>query len=169
MRYLRAIEPEDLDLMYVVENDPMVCRYSSTSVPVSRYALKEYIAGSQGDLFRDSQVRMTIVDAENGNACGFLDITDLSPVNHRAQVGIVLLPDSQGRGIATEALREASEYSRRQGLHQLYAVCVEENQSACSLFLRAGYEKVAILPEWIFQDGEYTDAVLFRKILNKIP
>lgn len=169
MKYLRAIEPEDLDLMYLVENDPMVCRYTSTTVPVSRYALKEYIAGSQGDLFRDNQVRMTIVDAESGNACGFLDISDLSPVNHRAQVGIVLLPEAQGKGIATEALKEASEYAFRQGLHQLYAVCVAENQSACALFQRAGYEKMADLSEWVFVEGEYADAILFRKRLNYIP
>lgn len=169
MKYLRAIEPEDLDLMYVVENDPMVCRYTSTTVPVSRYALREYISGNQGDLFRDNQVRMTIVDAENGNACGFLDITDLSPVHHRAEVGIVLLPGSQGKGIATEALKEASEYAFRQGLHQLYAVCVAENTRACALFQRAGYERMADLSEWVFVDGIYSDAVLFRKRLNNIP
>ena len=46
MRHLRAIEPEDLDLMYIVENDLAVCRYSSTNVPLSRYALRRYIEES---------------------------------------------------------------------------------------------------------------------------
>jgi diamine N-acetyltransferase len=54
MKYLRAIEPEDLDLMYIVENDLSVCQYSATTVPLSRYALKCYIEESAGDLFRDS-------------------------------------------------------------------------------------------------------------------
>lgn len=55
MKYLRAIEPEDLDLMYIIENDPKLTQYSSTTVPLSRYALKQYIAESSGDLYRDSQ------------------------------------------------------------------------------------------------------------------
>lgn len=79
MKYLRAIEPEDLDLMYIIENDPNVTRYSSTSVPISRYSLKRYIAESNSDLYKDSQVRMAILNPRQGNACGFMDLTDFVP------------------------------------------------------------------------------------------
>ena len=165
MRHLRAIEPEDLDLMYIVENDPEVCRYSCTTVPLSRYALRRYIEESGGDLYRDSQVRMTIMDAATGAPCGFLDITDLDVAHRRAQVGIVLVPEAQGRGIATGALAEAALYARSQGLHQLYAIVAEENARARNLFLRSSYKEVAVLPQWLCSDGRYMDAVLYQQIL----
>lgn len=165
MRYLRAIEPEDLDLMYIVENDPEVCRYSCTTVPLSRYALRRYIEESGGDLYRDSQVRMTIMDAATGAPCGFLDITDLDAAHRRAQVGIVLVPEAQGRGIATGALHEAAIYARSQGLHQLYAIVADENVRAKNLFLRSSYKEVAVLPQWLCCDGVFTDAVLYQHIL----
>ena len=34
--YLRAVEPEDLDIMYEMENDPSMWDISSFTVPYSR-------------------------------------------------------------------------------------------------------------------------------------
>lgn len=167
MRYLRAIEPEDLDLMYIVENDPDICRYSSTNVPLSRYALKRYIEESRGDLFIDSQVRMTIIDAETGVACGFLDITDFNPTHRRAQVGIALVPEAQRRGIATHALNEAASYAKRQGLSQLYAIISSDNTNASRLFLRSLYAETAVLHKWLYDDGNFTDAILYQLFLDQ--
>lgn len=166
MTYLRAIEPEDLDLMYIVENDPQVQCYSSTTVPLSRYALRQYISESRGDLYADAQVRMAIMDPDSGEACGFLDITDFVPQHHRAQIGIALLPDAQGRGIATGALNEAAVYAYGKDLHQLYAVVSSENRRGCMLFLRSGYNEISVLPHWLQQNGRFVDAVLYQKILK---
>ena len=38
--YLRAVEPEDLDLMYEMENDPQTWDVTNFSVPYSKYVLK---------------------------------------------------------------------------------------------------------------------------------
>lgn len=43
--YLRAVEPEDLDIMYEMENDPSMWDISSFTVPYSRFVLKQYIEG----------------------------------------------------------------------------------------------------------------------------
>lgn len=45
--HLRAIEPEDLDLLYGIENDTDLWNVGVTSVPYSRYTLYEYIANSK--------------------------------------------------------------------------------------------------------------------------
>ena len=41
---LRAIEPEDLDLLYRIENDRNLWNVGTTNVPYSRYTLHDYIA-----------------------------------------------------------------------------------------------------------------------------
>ena len=38
--YLRAVEPEDMDIMYEMENDPSMWDISNFTVPYSRYVLK---------------------------------------------------------------------------------------------------------------------------------
>lgn len=166
MKFLRAIEPEDLDLMYIIENDDSISLYSSTTVPLSRYALKRYIEESRGDLFQDQQLRLTIMNPELGISCGFVDLTDFSPVNGHAQVGIVLLSEAQGRGMATMALQELALYATEQGLRQLYAVVSVHNIKGCKLFQRAGYDKTAILPRWLRSEEKFADAILYTKQLT---
>ena len=40
---LRAIEPEDLELLYSIENDMSVWNVGMTNVPYSKFALNEYL------------------------------------------------------------------------------------------------------------------------------
>ena len=40
---LRAIEPEDLDYLYRIENDKRLWDVGETNMPYSRYALHEYV------------------------------------------------------------------------------------------------------------------------------
>ena len=46
---LRAMEPEDLELLYQIENDESLWGVSTTNVPYSRYALHDYMAHASGD------------------------------------------------------------------------------------------------------------------------
>ena len=46
---LRAIEPEDLDMIYDIENNPEVWNVSNTTMPYSRFALHEYIANARSE------------------------------------------------------------------------------------------------------------------------
>lgn len=52
---LRAMEPEDLDLLYHIENDRSVWGVSSTNVPYSRYAPHDYVAHAQNDIYTDKR------------------------------------------------------------------------------------------------------------------
>ena len=63
--YLRAVEPEDLDIMYEMENDPAMWDISNFTVPYSRYVLRQYIECSQCDVFSDKQLRLMIVRKED--------------------------------------------------------------------------------------------------------
>ena len=47
---LRALEPEDLDLLYSIENNRNNWSVSSTTAPYSRYALKQHIAMQPQDI-----------------------------------------------------------------------------------------------------------------------
>ena len=61
---LRAIEPEDLDLLYRIENDMSMWNVGTTNVPYSRYTLHDYIATSNDDIYADRQVRLVVEDSQ---------------------------------------------------------------------------------------------------------
>ena len=61
---LRAMEPEDLDFLYNIENDRELWNVGNTNVPYSRYVLHDYIANATNDIYSDGQVRMIVENAE---------------------------------------------------------------------------------------------------------
>ena len=158
---LRALEPEDLDLVYRIENDPTLWQWGANSVPVSRYTVRQYLENQHADIFQDEQLRLVVeVDKQ---AVGLVDLTAFSPLHLRAEVGIVMLPEAQRKGYAKEALRQLHAYAANQlHLRSLYAYVAELNLPAQNLFRSFGYQSLAQLPLWI--EGSQT-ATLFQILL----
>lgn len=164
---LRAMEPEDLDLLYKIENDMKMWNISTTNVPYSRYMLHDYIAGSTGDIFTDRQVRL-IIEKDKKTAVGLVDLVDFDPRNRRAEVGIVILKEYQNEGFATEALAQIEHYSTEVvHLHQLYAFIDMDNNSSIRLFMKAGYERGGELQQWTFDGKKYHHALIMQRFLEK--
>lgn len=162
---LRAVEPEDLDLMYLVENDTELWRCGQTTVPFSHYALKQYIAETTNDFFHDRQLRLVIEKAD-GTSVGFVDLQNYNPQHHRAEVGIVIVPEQQRQGLASEALRLLAGYvSVHLGIHQLYALVPEENEASVALFEKCSYKKTATLQDWLNSPTGWQSVVVFQKII----
>ena len=63
---LRALEPEDLDVLYAIENDLDLWSVGYTTVPYSRYLLHDYIANSQCDIYADRQMRLMAETTDGG-------------------------------------------------------------------------------------------------------
>jgi len=161
---LRAVEPEDLDLMYLIENDTELWPFGQTSVPFSYYALRQFIEESSNDIFRDRQLRLVIEKAD-GISVGFLDLQHYEPQHHRAEVGIVVVPEHQRQGIATEALRLLVQYaSDCLGIHQLYALVPENNAASIALFQKCGYKKTATLLDWLNTPAGWQSVTVFQAL-----
>lgn len=163
---LRALEPEDLELLYTIENDTSLWWLGTQTAPYSRYALRDYIANSQADIYKDEQVRFVI--EEDGNAVGMADLYDFSPRNMRAEVGIALLRSAQGRGIARKALTLLHDYARNVvHLHQIYAVVPESNTASIRMLDDCGYEHTATLKDWILHGENMENVVIMQFFCNK--
>ena len=165
---LRALEPEDLDLLYRIENDADLWNVGVTNVPYSRYLLHEYIASSSGDIYKDGQVRL-IVEKADGAVVGIADLMNFDAKNRRAEVGIIIEQAHRCRGYASEALRLLADYAHRVlHLHQLYAVIAHDNQASLSLFHGQGYHQTTLLTDWLFDGAVYHDAVVMQKRLEDV-
>jgi len=163
---LRAVEPEDLDLMYLIENDTELWRCGQASVPFSHYALKQFIAESTNDFFHDRQLRLVIEKAD-GVSVGFVDLQNYNPQHHRAEVGIVVVPEQQRQGLATEALRLLAGYvSAHLGIHQLYALVPKSNAASIALFSKCGYKNTATLQDWLSCLTGWQSVIVFQKTLT---
>lgn len=162
---LRAMEPEDLDMLYGIENDSEVWDVGENNVPYSRYILHDYIAHAQADIYVDRQVRMVIVSAE-GTAVGVVDVVNFSPTHRRAEVSIIIMKAHRHKGYGQAALLQVMAYAQHTlHLHQLYAVVGEGNEASEALFRKVGFVPQTSLTDWLYDGRQYHSATLMQRIL----
>lgn len=161
--YLRAVEPEDLDTMYEMENDPAMWDVSSFTVPYSRYVLRQYIEGSQSDMFADKQLRLMIVRREDNCTLGTIDVTDFAPLHSRGAVGIAVHRKFRQDGYAADGLRLLCDYVFGfLCIKQLYAHVPTSNEASLRLFLSCGFTQCGLLKDWIQTPAGFRDAALLQ-------
>ena len=162
---LRAMEPEYLDILYLIENDKGLWNVGATNVPYSRYTLHEYMANAKDDIYADRQVRL-MVENEAGEVVGIVDVVNFDPQHQRAELGIVIMNDHRRKGYATAAVKEILRYALRiLHLHQLYVIVDKENTIALQLFKKTEFQESASLAQWLYDGRDYRDALLLQRFL----
>lgn len=163
---LRALEPTDLDVLYRWENDVDLWHTSATITPFSRKQLWDYIENYDGDIFRSRQLRLIIEEISTKQVVGTIDLYDFDPVNSRANVGILIDKDYQGKSYGKMALDVLEDYCREYiSLNQLVAIVATDNTKSLSLFRTLGYDEVGVMKAWLKRGLKFIDAILFQKII----
>ena len=170
---LRALELEDLEALYEIENNEALWFEGETLAPYSKFVLKEYLANAHKDIFEMRQLRLAICDVTSGAFLGLIDLFDFDPHNLRAGVGVVIATETEKRkGYASEAIALLKKYAKTHlHMHQLYANIGDENKASIALFEKAGFELVGIKKEWRrrrdLTTGEesFTNELLYQHIL----
>jgi diamine N-acetyltransferase len=162
---LRALEPEDLEFLYQIENNESFWEVSHTQTPFSKYILKQYLENAHLDIYESKQLRLLIEDKSTKKQVGMIDLFDFNPQHKRAGVGILIHPDFQKNGFASEALSLLIKYSfMHLQLHQLFANITTDNDKSLALFKKHNFEKIGVKKDWILSEGKFKDEVLFQLI-----
>ena len=163
---LRAIEPEDIDILYRHENDRDVWLVSGTTAPYSRYVLKKYIENSFADIYDTKQLRLII--EQDGRAIGAVDIFDFDAHNSHAGVGIIIFDSSdRGKGYAKEAIELLKTYCfKTLSLNQIYCNVTMDNSASLGLFQSLGFENVGVRKAWMRINDAYIDVAFLQLLKN---
>lgn len=178
MIHLRKIEPSDLPFLYQWENDAASWADGANHNPLSQQDLRDYIASTTGDIYKDGQLRLIIsYSPEDGHTAkrsyseavlqqsgpatiGCIDLFDFDPRNRRAALGMYIVPEYRGKGVGHEALKQLEAYAFDfLHLRCLYAVIATNNEPCSALYRSAGYEPSSVLPAWTLE----SDAVIWIK------
>ncbi len=166
--YLRALEPNDLEFVYSMENDQNIWEVSNTHTPYSRFLIKQYLENAHQDIYEAKQLRLAICQDEDFPPIGLIDLFDFDPSNHRAGIGIVIQKiENRDQNIGSEALELLIKYAfYNLDLHQLFANIGMENKASLALFTKFGFQKIGIKKDWILVNGVYKDEAIFQ-LINK--
>ncbi len=173
MRYekinLRALEPEDLELLYEWENNESYWIISNTVVPFSKFTLKRYLENSHKNIYETGQLRLMIELAEVRKPVGAIDLFDFDPFHKRAGLGILIADENERKkGYATMALKGLINYCfETLQLHQLYCNILANNTESIDLFTKLGFVQIGVKKGWIKTSDGYLDEHMFQLIDNR--
>ncbi|MBE5033630.1 GNAT family N-acetyltransferase [Gallalistipes aquisgranensis] len=164
---LRAMEPEDIDILYLWENDTNVWKVSNTIAPFSKYILKQFIENQRYDIYETKQLRLIIESKELRKPVGAIDLFDLDPYNRRAGVGILIYDRrDKGQGFASAALSTLIRYGFQMlGLNQLYCNIPATNVRSLALFKSKGFNIIGLKKEWTKTTSDWQDEYMLQ-LLN---
>ncbi len=163
--YLRALEEEDLDFIYNLENDEMHWHLSNTQTPYSKSLLKAYLKNAHQDIYEAKQLRLVISNYKN-EALGLIDVFDFDFKNKRAGIGIVIADSkNRGKGYGKEALKLLVNYCfAKLNLHQLYCNISESNTESLKLFKNQGFEIIGLKKDWNYYNKSFSNEYLLQNI-----
>jgi len=166
---LRAVEPEDLDVLYKWENSTALWIHGNTLAPYSKLVLRQYINDAiEMDIFQNKQLRLMICLTGENATIGTIDLYDIDPHHRRAGIGILIDEEYRKKKYATQALELMAEYAFKfLYLHQLYAYISVSNEKSISLFKKAGYKEIGVLKDWIQRAETFEDVRLFQLFNEK--
>lgn len=156
---LRALEPEDLDILYKWENDTEIWNLSNRVAPLSLYILKKYLESAHKDIYETKQLRLIIQLQGTNRPIGAIDLFDFDPFHKRAGIGILIAEKGDRRkGYAREALELLISYAfETLKLHQLFCSISNENIASLEMFKQSGFEISGTRKEWIWDGEKFMD------------
>lgn len=162
---LRAVEPEDVDMMYECENDKSAWYTSDTTAPLSYHLLKRYAETYMADPWGEGQLRLIAENAKTGEIVGIADFFELSQQHCRGYAGIYIRPQFRKKGIGKSVLETMIDYAFvNLQLHHLAAHISTENIEGIRLFESCGFKKAGVLKDWHRSGGNFIDISVYQMI-----
>jgi RimJ/RimL family protein N-acetyltransferase len=157
-----TIEPlaeRDVDAFTEYRQDPDVARYQSWGVGYSRADAGRLVADqAEGQLpLPGAWLQLAVRETASGMLLGDLALHRLDEQPDTFEVGVTLARSSQGRGIASEALRALLDFLfEREHAHRVVAFCESRNHAVARLLTRVGFRQESRQVDADWFKGEWT-------------
>ena len=157
---LRRYEPEDAEPLYRrLGSDPSMYKYSGwnpyATLEMAQETVREFIRH-----YDDEHVYSWVIDVDDFvvGTIGAYDYKD-----DRIEVGYSVVPAWQGRGIATEALKEVLKYlTENEGISCVTAWCADENTGSWRVLEKAGMQRVRTDKEGLVVGDKTYDKLIYE-------
>jgi len=157
---IRTADPSDAEAMLKCYTAPVAAR-NTLQIPYrSLESVREQLTKSgAGD-------HLLVAEIE-GEVVGVIGLhTSSRPrVNHKAEVGMMVHDDWQGKGVGAALMRAVIELADKWlNLTRIELSVFTDNESAIALYRKFGFEIEGTLRKYAFRDGEFVDAFAMARI-----
>ncbi|MDI6051155.1 GNAT family N-acetyltransferase [Flavobacterium sp. XS2P24] len=164
---LRRVDSNDVKEIFALRSNPETMKYIPRPLVKTDEDALEHIAMIDTKIEANEGINWAITLKDNPKLIGIIGHYRIKPEHYRAEIGYMLLPEYNGKGIISEAVSEAVNYGFKiMKLHSIEAIIAPENHGSAKVLEKNGFVKEAHLKENEFFEGRFLDTVIYS-ILNK--
>ncbi|MFV5699224.1 GNAT family N-acetyltransferase [Flavobacterium sp. ZT3R17] len=165
---LRRVDANDVNEIFALRSNPETMKYIPRPLLKTKEDALEHIAMIDAKIENNEGINWGITLKNDPKLIGIIGHYRIKPEHFRAEIGYMLLPEFNGKGIIPEAVKEVVDYGFNViKLHSIEAIIDPENFGSEKVLQKNGFIKEAHLKENEFYDGRFLDTVIYS-LLNKI-
>ncbi|KIO74770.1 alanine acetyltransferase [Pedobacter lusitanus] len=162
---LREVVPADVEEVFAMRSDAEIMKYIPRPLVKNTEDALEYISTTDKSRKENTLINWGISFKNEPKLLGMICLIRMQPENYRSEVGYILHPDAQGKGIINEALGALIDYSFNVlKFHSLEAVIDPDNHASEKVLLRRNFVKEGHFKENCFYEGKFLDSVIYSLI-----
>ena len=143
--------------------DPDVLRFTRVPDPPPPDFVRHWYARYEQGRLDGTKDGFAIVDGD-GEFLGLALVPEIEAEARTAELGYMVAPEARGRGAATEALRQLTDWAFDRGLIRLELRIDADNAPSVRVAERCGYTREGLLRSVHFKDGRRTDLLIYSRL-----
>ena len=162
---LRRVLPSDVKEMFELRSNPETMKYIPRPLLTNHEEALAHIQMMDDKIETNEGINWAITLKGDDKMLGVIGHYRIKPEHYRAEVGYMILPEYNGKGITTEAVQCVVDYGfNTMQLHSIEGVIDPENGASEKVLQKCGFVKEAHFKENEYFDGKFIDAVVYSKL-----
>lgn len=162
---LRELEATDVNEIFFLRSDMDILKYLDKEPAQSVDEAKKFIESIKENTTKNNSILWGIALTESPAIIGSICFWRIIKEHYRAEIGYVLHPAFQGKGIMDEAIKAALQYGFEvMQLHSVEANINPANIASMKLLEKNGFVREAYFKENYYYNGKFIDSAIYSLI-----
>ena len=162
---LRQITAADINEIFELRSNKEVMKYIPRPLCVTQEDAMLHINMIQQKIEINEGINWAITLKNDDKLIGYIGHYRIKWEHFRSEIGYMILPEFNGKGIVTEAIKLLIDYGfNDMKMHSLEGVIDPENTASARVLEKNGFVKEAHFKENEFYDGKFLDTVIYSLV-----
>ena len=159
---LRRVETSDVNEMFFLRSNDEVLKYICREPAASTEEVIRFIEGIHEYIAKGESILWGISLKDDHTLIGTICLWNIQRQHYRAEIGYLLHPDHQGKGIMKEVIPHVISYGFNvMNLHSIAAQVSPENEPSIRLLEGNGFKREGYYKEDFCFRGQFMDTAVY--------
>ena len=159
---LRRINESDVDEVLELRGNPETMKYIPRPLTKTKEDALKHIRMIEEKIISNTGINWGMTIKGSPKIIGIIGHYRIQPENHRSEIGYMMLPECNGKGYMSEAIKAVLAYGFEQmNLHSIEAVIDPDNTSSEKVLQKLNFVKEAHILENELWEGKFWDTVIY--------